>query len=145
MWKKLYSQNEKLILEIRSPMIRIRLPKEIRAKINSYNKDLFWKPGTTHTPLYEGKCIQICIPLPFPYQVYVGSIGELPINEDKQVTEVIWDEFDAPLPIGISTQEIWHKFQRSRPSGNIWNHYRERRCYLFTKGNVEREICKLAM
>ena len=31
------------------------LPVGVRANIDSYNCDMFWKPGTTHRPMYKGK------------------------------------------------------------------------------------------
>ena len=43
--KKIILPSGKLIFKIRSPTRRIRLPKEIRAKIYSYNEDLFGNQG----------------------------------------------------------------------------------------------------
>ena len=79
----------KLTFEIMTPTDMTGLPKELHAHIDSYNQDIFWKPGTTHTSLYERKRIQMCIPFPYSYRLYIGIIWELPTDENTQVIQVI--------------------------------------------------------
>ena len=67
------------------------IPVEIRAKIDSYNRDIFWKPGVTRRPLYNGKSIYQLTCARFAFYLKLGRIWSIPESEHLQTVCVRWN------------------------------------------------------
>ena len=67
------------------------IPVEIRAKIDSYNRDIFWKPGVTRRPLYNGKSIYQLTCARYAFYLKLGRIWSIPESEHLQTVCVRWN------------------------------------------------------
>ena len=90
--KTIIQPNGKIKFTIVTPDGTHDLPVEVRATIDSYNKDIFWKPGTTQRPLYDGKNIYQLTHKRYVFYLKIGKIHYIPECEHFSHVRIIWNE-----------------------------------------------------
>ena len=119
------------------------IPVEIRAKIDSYNRDIFWKPGMTRRPLYVGKSIYLLTRARYAFYLKLGKIWSIPENEHLHTVCIYWNIYYRGQRYMIPMNTIGSYTTQREPTCPLWRKYRERRIFLLTTGNVQTYMHKL--
>ena len=84
----------------------------------------------------KGKRFQWIVKYPLYYRIYTGIILDLPVDRDLGMVHVRWYENWSPF-CWIMIDDMWRYCHFITPKCELWNHYRERRIFLFAAGDID--------
>ena len=128
--------NGKIIFFIVTSDDTYALPLGVRSNIDSCNCDMFWKPGTTHRPMYEDKNIYQLICKRHVFHLKIGKVYFILEREHFQKIHGIWNKPNRRVKSIVPIRTIGSYTTQRTPKSELWKKHRECRIFLITPGNL---------